>query len=192
MGTSGAGGGGGGSGGGGGGGGGSGGSGSGGSGGGGSGGGRGGRTGGRGAGGGSGGGRGGAGSRSGGRGSSKNAVRPLGEQQIVQVLSRLKPNYIAAQFTGPMSTGIVHDLSILAVDVEENKSWNSLCARFGLKPGSKLAEIRDAILSKYESREADSRIKDTATATALQFFEALCKYEDDVLYGSGKDSTFGD
>jgi len=110
----------------------------------------------------------------------------------VQVLSRLKPNYIAAQFTGPMSTGIAHDLSILAVDVEENKSWSSLCARFGLQPGSKLADIRDAILSKYENREADSRIKDTATATALQFFEALCKYDDDVLYGSGKDSTFGD
>jgi hypothetical protein len=191
MGTSGGGGGGGGSGGGGGGGGGSGGSGSS-SGSGGSGGGRSGSTGGRGVGGKSGGGRGGAGSPSGGRGSSKNAVRPLGEQQIVQVLSRLKPNYIAAQFAGPMSTGIAHDLSILAVDVEENKSWNSLCARFGLKQGSKPADIRDAILGKYEKHETDSRIKDTATATTLQFFEALCKYDDDVLYRPGKDSTFSD
>src|SRR5712692_8742928 len=100
--------------------------------------------GGSGGGGGGGGGSGGSGSSggSGGRVSSKNAVRPLGEQQILQVLSRLKPNYIAAQFAGPMSTGIAHDLSILAVDVEENKSWNSLCARFGLKPGSKPADIR--------------------------------------------------
>jgi hypothetical protein len=91
-----------------------------------------------------------------------------------------------------MSTGIAHDLSILAVDVEVNKSWDSLCARFGLKPGSKPADIRDAVISKYEKLEADSRIKETATATALQFFEALCKYDDEILYRPGTDSTFND
>jgi hypothetical protein len=89
-----------------------------------------------------------------------------------------------------MSKGIAHDLSVLAVDVETNRSWNSLCGRLGLKSGSSPAEVRDAMLHKYDSQEADSRVKETATTTLLQFFEALCRYNDDVLYGPGKDSTF--
>jgi hypothetical protein len=91
-----------------------------------------------------------------------------------------------------MSAGITHDLSVLAVDVIENKTWDSLCARFGLKPGSKLADIREAILSRYEKQETDSRVKDTATATLLQFFDALSNYDENVLYRAGKDSTFRD
>ena len=109
---------------------------------------------------------------------------------MARVLSRLKPNYVTAQFAGPMSRGIAHELSILAVDVETNRSWNSLCKRLGLKPGSQPADVRDAILRKYDSQEADSRVKETATTTLLQFFEALCRYSDNVLYGTGKDSTF--
>jgi hypothetical protein len=130
------------------------------------------------------------GAKTGGRGSSQSATRPSREQQVAQVLSRLKPNYVAAQFAGRMSTGIAHELSILAVDVETNRSCNSLCSRLGLKPGSQLADIRDAILRKYDSRETDLRVKETVTTTVLQFFEALCRYDDDVLYGPGKDSTF--
>lgn len=135
-----------------------------------------------------GGGRGGG--NSGKRGPSQSAARPSREEQVAQVLSRLKPNYMTAQFAGPMSKGIAHDLSVLAVDVETNRSWSSLCRRLELKPGSPPAEVREAILRKYDSQEADSRVKETATTTLIQFFEALCRYKDDVLYGAGKDSTF--
>ena len=130
-----------------------------------------------------------SGGNSGKRGPSQSAPTSR-EERVAQVLSRLKPNYMAAQFAGPMSKGIAHELSILAVDVEANRSWNSLCNRLELKPGSSPVEVRDAILRKYDSQEADSRVKETATTTLIQFFEALCGYNDDVLYGPGKDSTF--
>jgi len=133
-----------------------------------------------------------AGSQPGRQGAASKAVGFSREQGIAQVLSRLKPNYVEAQFAGPMSTGIAHDLSVLVVDLEAKTSWSSLCARYGLKPGSTPADIRDAIISKYEKLEPDTRIKETGTATALQFFETLCKYNDDVLYRSGRASTFDD
>lgn len=144
--------------------------------------------------GGGGGGSGGSGSSGGGGGKAKpgkeSAPIAKGKEAVIRVLSRLKPNYVTAQFIGPMTAGIAHELSLLAVDIQTNKSWGSLRERLDLKPGSTLADVRDAILNKYEQLEPDSRIKDTVTATVLQYFEALCRYKDDVLYGSGKNATF--
>ncbi len=125
-----------------------------------------------------------------GGGSSKGLDAASKASPIVRVLSRLKPNYLASQFTGEMTAGIARELSILTVDIESNRAWDSMCSRLNLKPGSSLASVRDAILSKYERSESDSRVKDTVTATVLQYFEALSRYNDDLLYGPGKDAIF--
>ena len=94
------------------------------------------------------------------------------------------------QFAGPMVAEVAHELALLAVDLETNKSWDSMRDRLHLRTDCSLADVRDAILMRHGNSEPDSRVKDTVTATVLQYFEALCRYNDDVLYGPGKPTTF--
>lgn len=130
---------------------------------------------------------GGAGGRgAGGRGSSATEAR----DPIEIVLSRLKPSYLASQFAGAMISGVVLELVALKVDIEINRSWSALCHRLDLKAYASLADVRDAILRRHEGSEPDARIRETVTASVLQYFEELCGYDDDVLYGRGSDETF--
>ena len=100
-----------------------------------------------------------------------------------QVLGRLMPAYLARQFAGPMVSGLVHELVLFKVDITQNRSWKSLCNRLGITADASPAEVLDEILKKHATTEADSRIRETATATAQYFFEEACGFDEQILYG---------
>lgn len=102
-----------------------------------------------------------------------------------KVLGSLKPAYLIQQFAGCMSSGLVHELVLLKVDIILNRSWEGMCARLGLPANASPADVCEQIITKQAEGESDARIRETATATVLAFFDELCRFDEEVLYGIG-------
>lgn len=120
-----------------------------------------------------------------GRGGKKSTRRTVAQV----VLGRLKPAYLEAQFASDVPSGLVRELTLLKTHMLVNKSWKEVCTRLGLPADASPADIRDAILAKRTDGEGDVRVRETATASVLSYFEELCTFNDDVLYGPGNNST---
>jgi hypothetical protein len=122
----------------------------------------------------------------------KSGVTHTGRNVAQTVLGNLKPAYLGEQFAGRTLSALVHELTLLKIDLTLNRSWKSMCERLGLPPNASPADVRDKLLRKGADGESDSRIKETATATVYYFFEELCGFNDEVLYGKGSNRTLGE
>lgn len=115
--------------------------------------------------------------------------RDAGRNAGQTVLGNLKPAYLGEQFAGRTLSALVHELTLLKIDLTLNRSWKSMCERLGLPPNASPADVRDQLLRKQADGESDARIKETATATIYYFFEELCRFDDEVLYAKGSNKT---
>lgn len=73
------------------------------------------------------------------------------------VLGNLKSAYLGEQFAGRTLSTLVHELTLLKIDLTLNRSWKSMCERLGLPSNASPADVRDQLLRKQTDGESDSR-----------------------------------
>lgn len=115
-----------------------------------------------------------------------SASKPNKRNIAQKVLGKINTAYLTKQLYNTIVTGIIHELMLIAVDIQSNRLWGSTCTRLNIPETSSPADVQDFIWSKCNTNEYDSRICDVARASLLNFFDELCKFDDSVLYGDGK------
>jgi len=103
------------------------------------------------------------------------------EAEVQRVIRNLKKEFLIRLFGSPVTRMTYEHLFTLNVEIFENRGWNGIEKRYGVKGGSQCLYIwATVIAAKYDSEEPDEKVRDTVQVALEDFLVHALNMDADV------------